>query len=369
MPQQSCLLCPDPTTFRPAISSSGRSSHLKLLGLGLLAGLCGCNATRLVPPVAPVSPASSSSATVPSQPTLGYLWDPARAGLRPLMGTPGAVFLGSNTYAKGGFTAAIPCVKQGFALLTDAAGAISLIPLPSGPVTEIMGRLSSHQKIVLSPSCSSALVYAPDSSLAVLISGLPAAPSAQSVSLAKDIAGTAISDSGSILFASPRSGNAIAVQALAAGSKSAQLVSVMTHYGGMAFLPNADTALLADSGQNTVAMVSQASSAASSALVASASDGISRPVAIAGSSDGLTAIVLNAGNSSLLRIDLARTSAPVRIACKGSPTELLPLSGNAIFQLNEPSAGTVYAFDGDSQTQRIVFLPADIAATTSGTKR
>jgi hypothetical protein len=108
------------------------------------------------------------------------------------------------------------------------------------------------------------------------------------------------------------------------------------------------------------------SASSSFTQIASSAEGVSKPLAVAGSADGRYVFVANGSGGSILRLDLSRTSAPVIIACTCTASELLPLAGNAIFQLTDPAAGTIYALEGDVKAPRTVFIPTDKIGAASG---
>jgi hypothetical protein len=211
-------------------------------------------------------------------------------------------------------------------------------------------------------------MYMPGGSAALLLQGLLSNPTATPVSLPTGSSAVAVADSGSILVAVSAANGASSIQLLASGTGSFQPVNVLGKFGGMAFLPGADTALLADSSANTVVEASHLAGPISLTPVAAAADGVSQPTAVAISADGQLAAVANSngsGNgSSVLRLDLSGKSAPIKTICHCSPTELVPLAGNFAFRLNEPGSGTVWAFDGSGSLPRVIFIPADQATTT-----
>ena len=127
----------------------------------------------------------------------------------------------------------------------------------------------------------------------------------------------------------------------------------------MTFLPGQDTAVLADLSAGTVTVVTQVSSSPGFVQAATAQSGVSQPLAVASSGDGRFIFVANGGGAPILRIDLSGASAPLKISCSCTPSELLPLAGRAIFQLNEASTGTVFALDGDAVSPRTIFIPTD----------
>jgi hypothetical protein len=252
-------------------------------------------------------------------------------------------------------------MRKQIALLTTRAGALFLSSVPQGTATAVASQGIANARIVFSPSCSAALAYAPGNAGALLIQGLPAAPKVSNITFPSGTATAVVADSGSILVSIPQ-GGAAAIQLLANGSGTVSPVTTVSKFGGMAFLPGTDTALIADQGSNRVLEGAQLSGNPSLTQVAGPADGVAQPVAVGSSGDGRSAAVLNQKDSSVVRIDLTGQSAATRAVCQCSPAELESLAGNLTFRVNEPGAGTVWAYDGDAANPRFVFLPAEQSA-------
>ncbi len=330
-------------------------------GVLLLCAGCGTN-TAAHSGVSSAS-AGSAGAAAASQPILGYTWDSHRAGLRTMLGVPGAAVLSDSVIASGPFTSAVLCLRKSYVLLADSSGSVSIMSLPNGEPSLITSAIANPQ-VMVSPSCTRALVYARGSSTGLLIGGLPSTPEVEPVNIATpgSIAGVAVGDSGDVALAVLRTDGSTAVQLLSSSGALSAPLSVVQKYGAMTFVPGSDTVLVADSVANKVVMVSHPSTNPSAAQLASSADGVSQPLAIASSADGREAFVANAVGVPLLRLDLATTSAPAKVPCACRPSELIPLSGNALFQVSDLSSGTIFALDGASAVPRTLFIPASVIA-------
>lgn len=309
--------------------------------------------------------ATSTSASLPASAALGYVWDSRVQGLRGVAGTPGAAHL-ESALAGLRLSAASPCSGKNFALVADTAGALMVASLPSGQMTRLADPLAANQRIVLSAACSTAIVYAPGASRALLIGGLPSSPRVQAIDLpAQSIADAVVSDTGSLLVAN-KNGDGTATVQLVLASGSAQTLKTLLKYGAMAFAPSTDMAVLADAGANTVVVASQLSSKPAFAQIAGAAQGVLSPRAAAVSADGQFVFVVNGSGGTILRLNLAGSPQPAAIACVCSATELVPLFGNATFQITDPAAGTIFALEGDAKEPRTVFIPTDKVAMVAG---
>jgi len=321
---------------------------------------CGSNPRASVnnPPGSP----TTASKQAASGPVLGAWWDSDHKGLRVINGVPGAAQQGPPTYADGTFVGAAVCMRKSMALLTTPSGAIYQATLPQGRPVAIADSGISNATIVFSPSCASSLAYAPGTSQAILMQGLLSARKVSTVLLPPGIAAAAVSDAGAILVDVPGTEGSAVIKVLAPGSATAQPVMTLSRFGGMAFLPGADSAILADAAANAVLEASSVTGNLSLAQIAGESDGVANPVAVAASSDGRWVAIANGKGSSVLRVDLTGQTAPQHAVCRCSLTRLEPLAGNFAFRLTEPGSGTVWAFDGNGSAPRIVFLPAEQAS-------
>jgi len=300
--------------------------------------------------------------TVATGPMLGAWWDTSSGGLRAVYGVPGAAWQAKPTYNDGTYASAIVCMQQRIALLATSRGALFLTGLPQGVPVAVGNEASLQAQIVFSPSCSAALAYSPGQSAALLLGGLPSTPHSGSIALPAGTATAAVADSGSVLTEVPQSGGGAAIEFVSTSATAPHAVTAVAKFGGMAFLPGADTALVADAGASTVTEAAQMSGNPSLTHIAGPADGLAEPIAVAVSSDGHRAAIANRKDSSIVRIDLTGQTPAARALCHCTPTTLVGLAGNLVFRVNDTGAGTVWAFDGDAVTPRFVFLPAQQSA-------
>jgi hypothetical protein len=337
-----------------------RKDHtvVRILGGSIAALVITACGSSVAVPSGGGAPVSTATGMVATGPVLGAWWDTNAGGLRGLYGIAGAAWQGKASFNDGTYSGANVCMRQQFALLTTRAGALFVGSIPQGTAAAVASQGIVNARIAFSPSCTAAVAYVPGNASALLIQGLPATPKMSSVALPGGATAAAVGDSGSILVSMAQSG-AVAIQLLANGGNAVQPVTTVAKFGGMAFLPGVDTALIADQGSSKVIEAAQMSGTLSLTQVAGPADGVTQPVAVAVSSDGRSAAVVNQKDSSVVRVDLTGQSAATRTGCHCSPTELEPLAGNLTFRVNEPGAGTVWAYDGDAASPRFVFLPAE----------
>lgn len=337
--------------------------------IALLLGVIGCGSMPANSPT-PSMPSSNSAtgSNAATGPILGYAWDQKAAGLRPVLGVPGAAQFGTPIYGGASYNGALACTGAKYVLLTNSSGQASLAPLPQGVPVQIADHLSAKEQIAISPSCSAAVFYAPGFSTATLVLGLPTTPKAQTLDLSQaGLVTTAIvSDSGLVLAGSGATGGTN-VTAVSPDGTATQVTTV-AGLGGMAFLPSSQNALIGDAGRSTVWLASNLPASISLSRVATAADGVAQPTAIASSSDGRWLIVANQ-KGAVLRLDLTRRSAPAVVTCSSCTSmKLIPLTGNSSFLLSDLTSGPIWTFDGDSPSPRVVFIPAIKSSSTAGVK-
>ena len=304
----------------------------------------------------------SATNNAQSGPLLATWWDSGQKGLRTVYGVLGAARQGTPSFADGSYSGGSICMRKGIGLLIQNSGTVLSVSLPDGSPAVIASNSNPRASIVFSPSCTTALVYASGAQTGLVVQGLLTSPTVASVNMSAGVFATAVADSGSVFTAIPKINGAASIQLLSSTTSLAQPVTTVASFGGMAFLPGADTALVADGVGNTITEVTSRSGVLSLTPLANASIGVSTPLAIAVSADGRMAAVVNRGDSSVLRLDLTGQTPAVKTICHCSPTRLEPLAGNFVFRINEPGAGTVWAFDGDSTEPRMLFLPSSDAA-------
>jgi hypothetical protein len=328
-----------------------------LLLLQLAASGCGTSGTS------GSGPATFLSKGPVSGPVIGYAWDRAASGLRPIFGVSGAARLGAALYANQSFNGAAASVRRQFALLTSTKGEVFLTALPNGRPSLLSAKLSMQPQITLSPSGNAAIIYAHDLAAITLVTGLPTSPALQTILLPATADRAAVGDSGVILLATTQSDGTSALRWLAASGATAP-ITTLSQFGAMAFLPKSTSAVVADAGQNAIELASGLGSAASISQIASSADGLARPVAVASSSDGRWLVIANQNGSSIVRVDLTGSTPTSSLPCGCSPALLAPIAGNDVFRLTELGAGPLSVFDGDAVKPR-VFLIAGVQANSS----
>ena len=328
----------------------------------------GCGVTHMQPTNTPTNPVGNASG-VASGPMLDSWWDSGSKGLRVVYGIPGAAHQGALVYNDGTYSGAAVCMRRNIVLLQSSAGKLFQAELPQRVPVPIDGITLLKPLVIFSPSCSSALAFSGSSGAAILIQGIDSTPRTLNVALPEGNSVLAVSDAGSFLLSSIGSDGSSLIQFLPSGSSALKPVTTLSKPGGSTFLPGSDAALIADVGASTIVEASQVGGALSLTRIAGPSDGVNKPLAVGVSADGRTAVVANGTGSGIVRIDLSGQTAAVKTVCRCAPSELVPQAGNLSFRLNDAEMGTVWSFDGDGSTPRIVFVPSEPMIASKGAHR
>lgn len=292
-------------------------------------------------------------------PILGFVFDSAVSGVRPISGVAGAASL-DEKLDLGIQMARAAVSSQRRYVLADAAGAtgVLLIPLAGASASGelIPGARAGAEKMVLSPSGDSAAFYYPEGHAVQLLTGLPESPrlgaSLDTSSLPGPVMALAVSDGAGAVLAVVAENETGSIYLLSASAEARFIAagSVVT------FLGRRNDALLADGLRNQVSLIRNVTGSPEVSVIAAGPEGISNPVAVEVSLDSRTAVIANGDSGMVTTVDLqSRASSTVSCGCR--PTGLYRLKGNAVFRLTEPSDEPVLVFDSDGVQARVVFLP------------
>jgi len=252
-----------------------------------------------------------------------------------------------GAYAAGAFA---PLTQT--ALLLDPKGNLQIMILPSLVPSTVAQSVSRSSVIAFSPHGGYAAVFAPGSTSVLMVTGLPQAPAVSTVSASAAIQGAAVSDAGTMLLATGGASTGVTVASISASGTRSSLAS-LAGYGGMSFIAGSEDSLIGDAAANTLSRYH----GGVATVLATHANGLNQPLAVAASQDGHWAVTADQGDGSLLRVDLTGATAPAQSTCACSPTQLLSLSGNAVFELTPPAATPGWMIEADGPTSRVLFIP------------
>ena len=292
-------------------------------------------------------------------PALGFVYDAPAMKLRSLLGIPGASFMGAPLDLGVDLSKAWISPLQDFALAAISnQPSLAIVRLGRDPLKliPIDGLDPAPDLVALSPRGSSAIFYYAAANRFQIVSGLPDSVSLQASIDASQLPAKptvlAIADDAASILAGVKSDGGGAVYLIAAGSVS------QAYAGGaiaaLAFAPNSQNAVLADSTNNRIYAVANAVTSP----LAGPSDGISSPIALVW--NGARIFVANSGMPSVTILAGAQS---VTVPCTCAPSGLYPLSGQSVFRLTELSDEPISVLDGNRPDPRIVLIPAESGRT------
>jgi hypothetical protein len=290
-------------------------------------------------------------------PILGYVFDPAVEGVRPIHGIPGAATLadplelGVALYdaavsPQQDYILAFAGAERKLALIRTAGEAPSITLLP--------GAWPVSGRIILSPTGARALLYEPSASRLQVIAGLPQSPSLAGVfdlsAVSGEASALAISDDGSTVLVGAGGG-----LFLVGADGPPRLLAAPGEVSAVAFFINSAEAVFADRVRNTVHRLRDPAGSGEMVVLAGEQDGISEPVAVAVSGDNARVFIANRG-SARVGIVPAAGGPLAPVSCECSLMALQRLDGSSTFRLSEPSSTPLWLLEAAGEP-RVVFVP------------
>lgn len=309
-----------------------------------------------------------------SGPSLGIFYDPAAQTLRPIWGVPGAATAGAPIDL--GFTLAAATISpaQDYLLGVLSDGSVDLITLTAtGPSTQALpAAMGSPDKMVLSPTGASAVLFFGGAATAQIFTGLPNGPQLTGqidLSVLPNAPDAlAISDDGSLVLAGVREnadGDPPQGEVFVLGSATAsRSIATVAHASALAFVAQSHDALYSDDLANTVALMQDAGGSANVSWNFTGPP-ISAPDSVYASPDGKYFFAGSSTNGMVAILD-SSGSNPAVVACACAPSELRPLTATSIYQLTEPSGGLLWILDNEATNPRALFVPIPSPSAGAG---
>jgi hypothetical protein len=281
-------------------------------------------------------------------PRLGYVWDSAAQSVRPVEGIPGAAFLGQALDLGGQLTRAVICRNLGYILaISSRERTASVLQIGAGSVTSrvIEGARQPVDRMVLSPSGTSALLYDAREQTLQIVTGLPGTPVVTRSITVPAAEAMSVSDDGLLVLLAL--GESLDPAFLSGSSEMPSSIPISGPVSAMALRPHSHDALIATAG--SITWVPSLDTDPSYEVV----DGDpNTPAALSFSDDGSRFFA--AYTDGRVRVRSLVSGAASVSACPCVPDRLQPLHGDSLFALNQPGQGPLFIYDGVNN--RVVFV-------------
>jgi len=292
-------------------------------------------------------------------PVTGFIFDAPAGAIRPMLGIPGAAYLGGlmatglgKASVSPDGSAALAVQPGGKLVLYTGLRSAALVPV------SVSGSLAGADRFAWAADSSSAAVYSSETGQAQIVtgvakspaggppidlSGLPGRVTALAFDGTRVIVGVS-GDSGGVF----RTGGGSAVERIAtAASPSAIAVAGSNLY-------------FTDNQAQQIWQVESYAGTPAAVLFASDSS-INSPAGMQVSSDGLRLYVANAGSRKLTVYDVASRTVAQSLDLACTPTRLDRFGDARVFLLNDSGNGPLYvARDGGPGKAAVYFVPAPV---------
>ena len=274
-------------------------------------------------------------------PFLGYVFDRG-AGLRPILGIPGAASIGEPIVANAGIATAAVAAERNYALVIAGDDrSPMLIDTESGELRAIPDVGPGVDRVVLSPSANAAILYRKDLNRVDVITGLPGNPSlAWNSDLTAEPVALAVADDAEELMAT----DAMSVIRINRSGDKRQILG--GDIASVAYRRQSRDVLIAerlgrlllinDSGDQTT-------------LFTADRDSFGDPIAV--SSDRRRAYLASQSRIAIVPLEVGAADI---VECSCSISVLDRMEGESVFRLTELGSGPLWLLDGT----RVVFVPA-----------
>jgi hypothetical protein len=292
-------------------------------------------------------------------PVLGFSVDQT-AGIRPILGVPGAATLGPAVISATGLAGGTLSPGRDYALALLAGGreVVVVKNLRATAGASVLDVAPGPARIAISPSGNAAALYYAEPARVQVMAGLPESPSVSwsldLSGLSGDPAALAVSDGGgAVLVAS--AGEPASVW-LASQGVGQRFLYTAAGSPSLAFLVGSLDAAIADGAAGAVVLVRDPAGEPQVTPIGGQAEGVSHPLAIAAAQDNSRIFVANAQPAGVVSLSLTGED-PATLTCACTPTGLERMAGGAVFRLNEPGGGPIWLLDAAGASMRVVFVP------------
>jgi len=294
-------------------------------------------------------------------PVPGFIVDSRSGTLRPVLGIPGAMQLGTAITLPFQITSADFDPNGNFAVVVsnETPGHLYLIQNLNNPVITDMGAIADNSTVLAVNSTGQAAVLRAPGQLQFL-TGITSSPVLANAIPAQQLLGSistgVLDDAGRCALLGTSGDSAGALETLCAdGTSQRILIQPGMHLSAIALANQGQDAILADSGGRQILRVAAYAQSAAVTTLAGSQDGINTPVGI--QVNGQQAVVADSAASSIFLIDLSGQAAIQTISLNGAPARVKFLADRTVVLLTDPSAAPFTIFD--LQAMQSFFIPTN----------
>ncbi len=287
-------------------------------------------------------------------PISGAVFDAHSRSLRPVVGVPGAAYLGDALVSGLDLAVVSPDGKLALAVLNGKLCAIRGLDTLQIEWKELEGALEGVERIAWSGDAGAAAVYSPSSGRLQFWRDLAAQGTADLSGMSGRLAALAVDSSGRAAAAAFEAGG---VWAISAGAEP-RLLARMDHPAALALAGQDRDLFIADRAANEILLLRNYAQGGGAALFAAAPQGVLDPVAMAISPDGRSLVVASAEGRRLTAFNLVSAEVSGETVADFEPSRLERFS-KSLFLLNHGGDGKdpLQVLDG-SLGLSIYFVPA-----------
>ncbi len=289
-------------------------------------------------------------------PVLGYLLDSNATSYEVVWGTPGSATVGYALTTGTSFERAVVSPNQEFAIGAETGSSqVSLARFSfdrssSDPIPH-NDALLSMDRLALSPTGTSAVVYDEGRRTFWVLSGLPDSPKWRAAidfaAFAAPITALAVSDDGEAVVVAVADEDRGLVYGLSP-DVGVRFLFGAEHITAASFLRGSLGVVFAENRRNQIDWIPDVTGPANLLPLADEHDGVAAPIGLQVSADNTRIVVANS-NDSVLLVDFQ--GGATLTACECRVQGLWPLRGGAEFLVSD-SAGPLWLYDGDALEPR-----------------
>ncbi len=291
-------------------------------------------------------------------PVSGMVFDAESRAVRPVVGVPGAAYLGQPAVSDLDWASVAPNGRAALVLANAQLRLLRWVPDGSALAEIIAEEAQTPGRVVWSADSSTVAVYENSGRLRVwpAQTAQPAGDVDLSL-LSGRVSALAVEKSGTVVLGM-EDATAGGVFRVSPG-RTPVLVSAMASPGAMAFARNGQDLFVADRATRRVIEIRSYRALAAPIPLADETSGIVEPAAMAMSEDGTRLFLVDKGRNTVGIYDLTTRSLAGEIALDFVPVSLEPLSGHSLYLLKGGGGGEPFQVLSAGREPAVYFVPAE----------